>query len=170
MANEYWLTDEAWAKIEPSIPMGRRGVKPANNRRAISGILHVLKYGCRWRDCPAVYGPHTTIYNRFNRWSKAGIWQEMFLRIRALDKVEAFSIDSTTSKAHRCSAGGKGGLKSRRSAAAEGADDQNPRRDRRGRSSDRLRSERRTGRRHQVCDPPAGPAARAGSPAGRHRL
>jgi transposase len=120
MANEYWLTDEAWAKIEPSIPMGRRGVKPANNRRVISGVLHVLKYGCRWRDCPAVYGPHTTIYNRFNRWSKAGIWQEMFLRIRALDKVEAFSIDSTTSKAHRCSAGGKGGLKSRRSAAAEG--------------------------------------------------
>ena len=95
-------------------------MKPANNRRVISGILLFLKYGRRWRDCPAVYGPHTTIYNRFNRWSKAGIWQEMFLRIRALDKVEALSIDSTTSKAYRCSAGGKGGIKSRRSAAAQG--------------------------------------------------
>ena len=47
MANEYWLTDEAWAKIEPSMPMGRRGVRPAHNRRVISGILHVLKYECR---------------------------------------------------------------------------------------------------------------------------
>jgi transposase len=37
--------------------MGRRGVKPANNRRVISGIPHILKYGCRLRDCPAVYGP-----------------------------------------------------------------------------------------------------------------
>lgn len=120
MANEYWLTDEAWAKIEPSNSMGRRGVRPAHNRRVISGILHFLKYGCRWRHCPAVYGPHTTIYNRFNRWSKAGIWQEMFLRIGALDKVKALLIDSTTSKVHRCSAGGKGGIKSRRSAAAEG--------------------------------------------------
>lgn len=88
--------------------MGRRGVKSANSRCVTSGILHVLKYGCRRRDYPAVYGPHTTIYNRFNRWSKAGIWQDMFLRIRAFDKVEALSIDSTTSKAHRCNAGGKG--------------------------------------------------------------
>lgn len=120
MANEYWWTDEAWAKIEPSIPMGRRGVRLADNRRVISGILHVLKYGCRWRDCRAVYGPHTIIYNRFDRRSKAGIWQEMFLRIRALDKVEAFSIDSTTSKARRYTAGGKGGPKRGRSAAAEG--------------------------------------------------
>ena len=77
MANEYWLSDNDWAMIEPLIPTGRRGVKPRKNRRIISGILHVLKFGCRWRDCPAVYGPHTTVYNRFNRWSKAGIWQAM---------------------------------------------------------------------------------------------
>jgi len=62
MANEYRLADEAWAKVEPLIPMGRRGVKPGNNRHVISGILHVLKYRCRWRDYPAVYGPLTTIY------------------------------------------------------------------------------------------------------------
>lgn len=119
MANEYWLGDEAWARIEPLIPMDRRGVKPANNRRVISGILHVLKFGCRWRDCPSVFGPHTTIYNRFNRWSRAGIWQTMFNQLRSLDETEAFAIDSTTSKAHRCSAGGKGGRQTRRSGAAE---------------------------------------------------
>ena len=114
MANEYWLSDTAWAALEPLIPRGRRGVKPGNNRQIISGILHVLKFGCRWRDCPAMYGPHTTVYNRFNRWSKAGIWQAMFNRLVQFDKPEAQSIDSTASKAHRCSAGGKGGPKTRR--------------------------------------------------------
>lgn len=117
MANEYWLSDEAWAKIEPLLPSGRRGVPPRNNRRVISGILHVLKYGCRWRDCPGVYGPHTTVYNRFNRWSKAGIWQRMFNQIRDLGEIETFAIDSTTSKVHRCGAGGKGGRRNRRSGA-----------------------------------------------------
>jgi transposase len=121
MANEYWLSDVAWAALEPLIPMHRRGVKPGNNRQVISGILHLLKFGCRWRDCPAMYGPHTTVYNRFNRWSKAGIWQGMFDRLVQFDKPEVQSIDSTTSKAHRCSAGGKGGPKSRRSDAVEAA-------------------------------------------------
>jgi len=119
MANEYWLTDEAWAKIEPSIPTGRQSVKPANNRRVISGILNVLKYGCRWRDGPAVYGPHTTIYNRFNRWSKAGIWQDMFLRsgpwIRSRHSRLIAPSARPTAEARR-----EKGLKSRRSAAAEG--------------------------------------------------
>ena len=75
----------------------------------ISGILHVLKYGCRWRDCPAVFGPHTTIYNRFNRWSRAGIWPSMLQTLVTLDAADLQCIDSTTSKAHRCSAGGIGG-------------------------------------------------------------
>jgi transposase len=119
MANEYWLGDAAWAALEPLIPLGRRGVKPGNNRQVISGILHVLKFGCRWRDCPAMYGPPTTVYNRFNRWSKASIWQDMFARLVQFDKPEAQSIDSTASKAHRCSAGGKGGPKTRRLDAVE---------------------------------------------------
>jgi transposase len=119
MAHEYWLSDAAWAVLEPLIPMHRPGVKPGNNRQVISGILHVLKFGCRWRDCPEVYGPHTTIYNRFNRWAKAGIWQGMFNQLIQLDQPETQSIDSTTSKAHRCSAGGKGGPRRRRSVAAE---------------------------------------------------
>ncbi len=54
MPNEYWIGDEAWSRIELLIPMDRRGVKPGNNRRVIKGILHVLKYGCHWRDCPPV--------------------------------------------------------------------------------------------------------------------
>jgi len=67
MANEFWMSDGEWAVVEPLIPMNRRGVKPRRNRKVISGIMHVLKVGCRWRDCPEMYCPHTTIYNRFNQ-------------------------------------------------------------------------------------------------------
>ena len=119
MANEFWLTDEQWAEIEPHLPKNRRGVKPRRNREVISGILHVLKFGCRWRDCPEIYGPHTTIYNRFNRWSKAGIWQAILNCRVTLDAVDTQCIDSTTAKAHRCSAGGKGGLNCRPLVAVE---------------------------------------------------
>ena len=118
MANEFWLDDDQWAAIEPLLPLGRRGVQPQRNREVISGILHVLKFGCRWRDCPEVFGPPSTIYNRFNRWSKAGIWQAMFETLRTFDAAEMQSIDSTSTKAHRCSAGGKGGPMRRRLAAA----------------------------------------------------
>jgi transposase len=118
MSHLFWLDDESWRAIEPLIPMNRPGVKPGRNRQVISGILHVLKIGCRWCDCPQDYGPSTTIYNRFNRWSKAGIWQRMAEQLVVHDALEVQCIDSTTAKAHRCSAGGKGGPMSRRSAAA----------------------------------------------------
>ena len=118
MANEFWLSDRQWATLEPLIPLHRRGVKPKRNREIICGIIHVSKVGCRWRDCPEVYGPHTTIYNRFNRWSKDGIWQMMLEALLDLGSSGSQSIDSTTAKAHRCAAGGKGGRRSRRSDAA----------------------------------------------------
>ena len=67
MARLFWLSDEAWAMIEPHLPRGLPGKPRVDDRRVISGILHVLKVGCRWRDVPAEYGPATTIYNRYNR-------------------------------------------------------------------------------------------------------
>ena len=68
----FWLSDRAWAAIEPHLPKNQPGARPVDDRRVISGILHVLKVGCRWCDCPADYGPSTTVYNRFNRWSRRG--------------------------------------------------------------------------------------------------
>ena len=70
MGDFFWLSDEAWAAIEPHLPKNQPGARCVDDRRVISGIVHVLKSGCRWRDCPPVYGPRTTIYNRFNRWSR----------------------------------------------------------------------------------------------------
>jgi hypothetical protein len=70
----FWLSDEEWDRIQPYLPRGRRGAHRVDDRRVISGIIHMLKCGARWRDCPPAYGPYTTIYNRFNRWSKQGVW------------------------------------------------------------------------------------------------
>jgi transposase len=55
-----------------------RGVERPDDRRIISGIVHVLKSGCRWCDCPPEYGPPTTIYDRFVRWARRGIWENLF--------------------------------------------------------------------------------------------
>jgi transposase len=93
--------------------MTRRGEKPGNNRKVIIGIAHVLRVGCRWRDCPEVFGPYTTVYNRFNRWSKAGIWQTMLEAPVDPGTGGSQNIESATSKAHCGAAGGKGEPKNR---------------------------------------------------------
>ena len=76
--NLFWLSDEQWGRIEPHLPTDVRGVERADDRRVISGIVHVLKSGCRWCDCPPEYGPPTTIYNRFVRWARRGVWENLF--------------------------------------------------------------------------------------------
>src|SRR5688572_15122709 len=114
----YWLSDEEWQRLDPLLPRGRRGARRVDDRRVISGILYMLRSGARWRDCPPEYGPYTTIYNRFNRWSRQGIWLAMFQA--ATGRVELFgtaAIDSSHVKAHRSAAGGKGGPSRKPSAA-----------------------------------------------------
>src|SRR6476660_3419694 len=121
--NLFWLSDEQWARIEPHLPTDVRGVERVDDRRVISGIVHVLKSGCRWCDCPPEYGPHMTIYNRFVRWARRGIWENLFRELAGCGRsADTQMIDSTHVKAHRSAAGGKGGSKSRLWAVrAEGA-------------------------------------------------
>jgi transposase len=117
-----WLSDAEWARIEPLLPRGRRGAHRVDDRRVISGIVHMLRSGARWRDCPAIYGPYTTIYNRFNRWSRQGLWFAIFEALTGHSGIYGLAaIDSTHIKAHRSAAGGKGGLSSKRSALRAGA-------------------------------------------------
>ena len=114
----FWLSERQWVSIEPHLPTGLPGPARDDDRRIISGIIHVLKSGARWRDCPSEYGPYTTIYNRFNRWAKRGRWRAIFEALAKLGKdAVALSLDSTAVKAHRCASGGKGGSKIRPSAA-----------------------------------------------------
>ena len=88
----------------------------------ISGIVHVLQSGCRWRDAPRErYGPAKTLYNRHVRWGAKGVWRKVFetLAAAAGGPPAEVLIDRTHIKAHRSAAGGKGGLANRRSAAPE---------------------------------------------------
>ena len=118
MANLYWMSDAEWAQIEPHLPRGRRGAHRVDDRRVISGIVHMLRSGARWRDCPKEYGPYTTIYNRFNRWSRQGVWSEIFYALTSsTGTYGTMAIDSTHVKAHRSAAGAKGGPSDTPSAA-----------------------------------------------------
>ena len=66
-----------------------------------------LKSGCRWCDCPPEYGPPTTIYNRFVRWARRGLWENLFRELAGCGRAaEIQMIDSTHIKAHRSAAGG----------------------------------------------------------------
>ena len=113
----FWLSDEQWAAIEPHLPKNQPGARRVDDRRVISGILHVLKIGCRWQDRPAEYGPSTTVYNRFNRWSHKLFWLRLLEAMTSSGAVtRSTAIDSTYVKAQRSAFGGKAGRKRRRSA------------------------------------------------------
>ncbi len=102
----FWLSDEAWSVVEPLLPRNQPGARRVDDRRVLSGIFHVLRSGCRWRDCPAEYGPRTTIYNRFNRWSRRKIWQQMLDALTEAGHLGGtVAVDSTYVKAHRSAAG-----------------------------------------------------------------
>jgi transposase len=122
MSEGFWLTDEQWQRLAPLLPNKSRGVKRVDDRRVISGIVHVLRSGGRWIDAPASYGPRKTLYNRFVRWAAKGIWTDLFAALAAAGGPPAeLLLDSTHVRAHRCATGGKGGSTTRRSASAAAA-------------------------------------------------
>jgi transposase len=115
-AGLFWLNDRQWARLRPNPHSGLTGPERDDDRRIISGVIHMLQSGGRWRDCPREYGTYTTIYNRFNRWAKRRRWQAIFEALAKLGKDSvALSLDSTSIKAHRCASGGKGGNAVKRS-------------------------------------------------------
>ena len=120
---EFWLSDEQWARLKPLLPNKPRGVPRVDDRRVVSGIVHVLQSGCRWRDAPRErYGPAKTLYNRHVRWGAKGVWRKVFETLAAVGGPPAeVLIDSTHIKAHRSAAGGKGGLTRRPSARRDAA-------------------------------------------------
>ena len=119
----FWLCDAQFAKVVPFLPTNTRGVPRVDDHRVISGIIHVLKSGCRWVDAPPDYGPRKTLYNRFVRWADKGVWLGLFevLAHSGGPRLELM-IDSSAVKAHRSAAGGKGGRKIRRSAVPAAAE------------------------------------------------
>lgn len=104
MSDLIWLTDAQMLKIEPYFPLSH-GIPRVDDRRIISGIIFVIRNGLRWRDAPAAYGPHKTIYNRFIRWSAMGVFNKIFAGLAAkAGKPDQLMIDATHLKAHRTAA------------------------------------------------------------------
>ena len=127
MADLFWLSDEQWAVVGWFMPMNQPGARRVDDRRVVSGTLHILRTGGRWREVPAESGPATTVYNRFNRWSRRGFWRAMLATLAEVGWIaQTAAIDSTYTKAHRRAHGGKGGEKSRLSVIARRADHQDP--------------------------------------------
>lgn len=114
--DQFWLSETQFALISPHLPTDTRGKARVDDRRVISGIIHVLKSGGRWIDAPPDYGPKKTLYNRYVRWAEKGIWTDLFHALAGAGgpPVQVL-IDSSAVKAHRSASGGKGGRKLRRS-------------------------------------------------------
>lgn len=110
MSDCYWLTKTQLERIKPYFPKSH-GRPRVDDRRVISGIIHVIRNGLRWRDAPEVYGSHKTLYNRFVRWSRMGIFDRIFSGLVTRDlEPDTVMIDATHLKAHRtaCSLAKKG--------------------------------------------------------------
>jgi putative transposase len=98
------LTLEQMRRIEPFFPLSH-GVPRVDDRRVLSGILFVIRNGLRWRDAPGDYGPHKTLYNRFIRWSRLGVFNRILAELAAQGgETDNLMIDATHLKAHRTAA------------------------------------------------------------------
>ena len=96
------LSEVQMRRIEPYFPLSH-GVPRVDDRRILSGILFVIRNGLRWRDAPCAYGPHKTLYNRFVRWNRLGVFNRIFAEL-AGEGDGTLMIDATSLKAHRTAA------------------------------------------------------------------
>jgi len=104
MSDLLMLSQAQMRRIEPYFPLSH-GIPRVDDRRVLSGILFVIRNGLRWRDVPRDYGPHKTIYNRFIRWSRLGVFNKIFAALAAQGGTpDQLMIDATHLKAHRTAA------------------------------------------------------------------
>ncbi len=100
----FLLTTAQMRRLSPHFPLSH-GIARVDDRRVLSGIIYVIRNGLQWRDAPAAYGPHKTLYNRFVRWSRLGVFDRIFAAMAAEGgPPERLMIDSTHLKAHRTAA------------------------------------------------------------------
>jgi transposase len=104
MAVPFLLTPAQMRRIRPHFPRSR-GIPRVDDRSVLSSVIFVIKTGLRWRDAPPGYGPHKTLYNRFVRVSRMGVFSRIFAAL-AGEAGEPYRliIDSTHLKAHRTAA------------------------------------------------------------------
>ncbi len=104
MSDLFWLSQSQLERIELYFPLSH-GIARVDDRRVVSGIIHVIRNGLRWRDAPRDYGPHKTLYNRFVRWSRMGVFDRIFSGLAGEGgDPDTLMIDATHLKAHRTAA------------------------------------------------------------------
>ncbi len=104
MSRLFYLSPGQLEIIRPYFPLSH-GVPRVNDLRVISGIIYVIKHGLQWKDAPSEYGPYKTLYNRFVRWSRMGIFNTIFTELaKATPPDGRLMIDATHLKAHRTAA------------------------------------------------------------------
>lgn len=115
MSELFWLSEDQFTALAQCFPRSR-GKARVDDRRVLSGIIHVQRNGLRWCDAPAIYGPRKTLYNRHVRWTRNGVFARIFAALaEAAGPPERIIIDSTHLKTHRTAAsllqkkGGRGG-------------------------------------------------------------
>src|SRR4051812_24094570 len=108
------LSDQQWAQIcQLFPPNGKRGGQWKDHRLMVHGILWVLATGASWRDLPACFGPWGTVYDRFCKWTRNGLWEQVLqplqVRRQADGKIDwhLFSIDGSVVRAHKAAAGAR---------------------------------------------------------------
>lgn len=104
MRKLFWLSKDQFNRIKPYFPYPH-GMPRVDDLRVISGIIYVIKNGLQWKDAPQEYGPHKTLYNRFVRWSRKGIFNRIFAELAGkAGPPDRLMIDATHLKAHRTAA------------------------------------------------------------------
>jgi len=104
MSTLFYLSSAQMDVIRPFFPRSR-GIPRRDDQKIISGIIHVLKFGLRWKDAPKEYGPYKTLYNRFVRWSNMGVFEKIFTALsESTQDTSLLMIDATCLKAHRTAA------------------------------------------------------------------
>ena len=109
MGGRFDLSDKEWAIVEPLLPNKPRGVPRVDDRTVLNGIFWVLRTGAPWEDMPERYGPRTTVYNRFVRWRKAGVWARLFQYLQTDLASSPYMIDSSAVRVHQHGTGARKG-------------------------------------------------------------
>lgn len=98
------LSDQQWEKIRPSLPSetGHNG-RPytTGHRTTIEGILWIARTGAPWRDLPPEFGKWNTVYRRFNRWVRYGVFDTIFQSLNEVLDLGLAMVDGTFVKVHQ---------------------------------------------------------------------
>ena len=109
------IKDEDWERIADLLPgqPGQPGVTAKDNRLFVNAVLWIARTGAPWRDLPERFGPWNSVWRRFDRWARRGVWQRAFEALQDPD-LEWVLLDSSIVRAHQHAAGKKGGPATRR--------------------------------------------------------